>query len=93
MYDKNLIRAINNKVIPVAAYPMNVFNFSEVKLKELDQMIKTELKSNNMLGGQSSNERLYLKRNVRGRGLKSLRVVYKETKMKLACYMATSESK
>ena len=93
LYDKNLIRAVNNKVIPVAAYPISVCNFSETELKELDQMIKTELKSNNMLRRQSSGERLYLKRIVWGRGLKSLRVVYNETKMKLTCYMATSESK
>ena len=26
LYDKNLIRAINNKVMPVAAYVMNVCN-------------------------------------------------------------------
>ena len=56
LYDKNLIRAINNKVVPVAAYPMNVCNFSEVELKGLDQMIKTELRSNNMLGRQSSED-------------------------------------
>ena len=72
---------------------MNVCNFSEVEVNKLDQIIKTELRSNNMLGRQSSGERSYLKRKVGGRGLKSLRIAYKETKMKLACYMATSESK
>ena len=65
LYDMNLIRAINNKVIPVTTYPMNVRNFSEVQLKELDQMIKTKLRSNNMLGRQSSEERLYLKQKFR----------------------------
>ena len=40
LYDKNLIRAINNKVMPVAAYVMNVCNFSKGELEELDQMIK-----------------------------------------------------
>ena len=49
-YDKNLIRAINNKVMPVAAYVMNVCNLSKGELEELDQMIKRELRSNNMLG-------------------------------------------
>ena len=48
--DKNLIRAIKYKVIPEVAYPMSVYNFSEIELKELDHMIKTELRSNNMLG-------------------------------------------
>ena len=93
LYDKNLIRAINNKVMPVAAYVMNVCNLSKGELEELDQMIKRELRSNNMLGRQSSEERLYLKRKVGGRGLKSLRVVYTETKIRVACYMAASDSR
>ena len=33
LYDKNLIRAINNKVMPVAAYVMNVCNFQKESLK------------------------------------------------------------
>ena len=40
--DINLVRAINAKVIPVAAHPMNVFKFSNRELKELDQVIKWE---------------------------------------------------
>ena len=93
LYDKNLIRAINNEVMPVAAYVMNVCNLLKGELEELDQMIKRELRSNNMLGRQSSEERLYLKRKVGGRELKSLRVVYTETKIRVACYMAASESR
>ena len=34
--DINLVRAINAKVIPVVAYPMNVCKFSNGELKELD---------------------------------------------------------
>ena len=34
--DINLVCAINAKVIPVAAYPMNVCKFSNGELKELD---------------------------------------------------------
>ena len=40
--DVNLVRAINTKVIPVAAYPMNVCKFTGGELKELDQVIKQE---------------------------------------------------
>ena len=43
--DVNLVRAINTKVIPVAAYPMNVCKFTGGELKELDQVIKRELRS------------------------------------------------
>ena len=70
--DRNLMKAINSKVIPVAAYPMNVCRFSKEELLELDQIIKRQLRRNNMLGRQSSDERLYLKREEGGRGLKSL---------------------
>ena len=38
--DANLIKAINMKVIPVAAHAMNICKFSIGELKELDQIIK-----------------------------------------------------
>ena len=60
--DKNLVKVINTKVIPVAAYPMNVCKFTQSELTELDQVIKRELRKNNMLGRQASDERLYMKR-------------------------------
>ena len=46
----NLVRAINAKVIPVAAYSINVCKVNGRELKELDQVIKCELRSKNMLG-------------------------------------------
>ena len=42
--DANLIKAINMKVIPVATYAMNVCKFTVAELKELDQIIKKELR-------------------------------------------------
>ena len=48
--DANLIKAINMKVIPVAAYAMNICRFIVGELKELDQTIKRELRGKNMLG-------------------------------------------
>ena len=50
--DVNLVRAINTKVIPVAAYLMNVWKFTGGELKELDQVMKRELRSKYMLGKQ-----------------------------------------
>ena len=90
LYDGNLIRAINCKVIPVAAYPMNVCRFSMNEVNELDIIVKRQLRNFNMLGRQSSDERLYLSRNSGGRGLISLRDVYLATKVRVACYMAKS---
>ena len=40
---KNLVKAINMKVIPIAAYPMNVCKFTQSELTELDQAIKRDL--------------------------------------------------
>ena len=91
--DVNLIRAINTKVIPAAAYPMNVCKFSKGELNELDQIVKKELRMKKMFGRQSSDERLYLKREDGGRGLKSMRDTYEETRLRVACYMACSDNK
>ena len=81
--DVNLVRAINTKVIQVISN----------KLKELNQVMKCELRSKNMLGKQSSDERLHLRREDSGRGIKSLKNIYKETRLRVACYMAWSENK
>ena len=88
--DINLVCAIDAEVIPVAAYPMNVCKFNNGELKELDQVIKREMRSSNILGKQGSDERLYLKRGDGGRGIKSMRDVYQETRLRAACYMACS---
>ena len=56
--DANLIKAINMKVIPVAAYAMNICRFNVRELKELDQTIKRELRGKNMLGKCASDKRL-----------------------------------
>ena len=41
--DANLIKAVNMKVIPVAAYAVNICCFNVGELKELDQTIKREI--------------------------------------------------
>ena len=85
--DKNLVKAINMKVIPVAAYPMDVCKFTQSELTELHQAIKRDLRKNNMLGRQASDERLYMKRKDGRRGLKSLREVYEETRLRVGCLL------
>ena len=91
--DANLVRAINAKVIPVAAYTMNVCKFTAGELKELDKVIKREMRAHNILGKQASDERLYLKRGDGGRGIKSMRDVDQEKRLRVACYMACSKNK
>ena len=69
---------------------MNVCKFSNGELKELDQVIKQEMRSSNILGKQGSDERLYLKREDGGCGIKSIRDVCHKMKLRVACYMACS---
>ena len=87
--DANLITAIKIKIRPVAAY--SLFNVGE--LKELDQSIKRKPQGKNMLGEQASDEQLFLKREKGGRGLKSHRDTYKETRLCVTCYMANSTNR
>ena len=91
--DRNFISTINFRVIPVIAYSTNVCKFSKRELKELDQIVKRELRSKQMLAKQASDERLYLKREDGGRGLKSIKDVYKETRLRVACCILKSENR
>ena len=61
---KNLVKAINTKFISLAAYPWNVYKFDQSELTKLDQVIKRDLRKNNMLGQQASNEHLYMKKRL-----------------------------
>ena len=88
--DANLMKAMSMEAIPVAAYAMNICRFNDGELTELDQTIKRELRGKNMLEEQASDKRLYLKREEGGRGLKSLKDTYKETRLRVTCYIAKS---
>ena len=78
--DKNLMKAISCRVIPVAGYVMNICNLGKGELDELDMTVKNALRREGFHGRQSSYERLYSKRNEGGIGLKSFKEVYDETK-------------
>ena len=48
------------------------------------------MRSGYILGKQGSDGRFYLKREDGGRGIKSMRDVYQETRLRVACCMACS---
>ena len=75
--DKNPVKAICTEV-PTSAYPMNVCEFTQSKLVELDQVIKRDLTKNNMLERQASDEQLYMKRKGGGRRLHSEKFMKKQ---------------
>ena len=70
---------------------MNVIRLSETRLKELEIVLKRELRKINMHGRLSSDERLYLPRKLGGRGLKCIKDAYEETNIRIACYLSKSE--
>ena len=48
--DENLIQAFKLKVNPMVVYLMNICKLTKVELNGLDQIVKWELRMNNMLG-------------------------------------------
>ena len=57
--DKNLMKAIYCRVIPVAGYIMNVCVVRKVELEELDKMIEDIMQERKFCGRQASDERPY----------------------------------
>ena len=88
--DCNLVKALNTRALPVVSYVMNICHFGEGDLNELDQIVKRKLREKRMLGRQGSDERLYMRRENGGRGLKSFKDIYIETKTRVALYLHKS---
>ena len=85
--DKNLVKAINTKAVPVAAYRMNFCIFTQSELTELDQVIKRDLRTT---GKQWT---IVHERKNGARRLKSLRQVYEETRLRVGCYVFVSDNR
>ena len=71
---------------------MNVCDFNQKQIDDLDKLIKKALRDKGMHGRQASYKRLYLIVEDGGRGLKSMKDVLEDTKVKVACYMAYRNS-
>ena len=89
---KNLIKAINTRLVSDASYALNVCDFNQKQINNPDKLIKKALLKKGMHGRQASDERLYLKVKDRGSGLKSMKDVQEDTKVRVACYMAYQNS-
>ena len=72
LYERNLIKTINTRLVPVASYVMHVYDFNQKQIDDLDKLIEKALHGKGMRGLQASDERLYLKAENGGRGLKSM---------------------
>ena len=67
LYDKNLMQAINIKVVPTVAYAMNIIKFTKTELAELDIIVKRVLRDRKMHGRICSDERLFYLGNMEER--------------------------
>ena len=61
LYERNLIKTINTRVVPVASYVMDVCEFNQKQIDDPDKLIKKALRNKGMRGRQANDERLYLK--------------------------------
>ena len=57
---KNLIKAINTRLVSDASYALNVCDFNQKQIDNPDKLIKKALRKKGMHGKQASGERLYL---------------------------------
>lgn len=84
---KNRITAINTLALPVVTYSFNIINWNLSELKRLDSKIRKQLTCNRMLHPKSDVDRLYLPRNIGGRGMIQLELSYKTSTIGLSSYL------
>ena len=91
--DKNLMmKEINYWVMPVAGYVMNICYLGKSDLDELDMTVKSLLRKEGLHWRQSSDDRLYSKKNKGATGFKSFKEAYDETITRVTCYTAVATS-
>ena len=88
--DHNLMKPINCRVTPVAGYVMHASNLGKIDLDKQNMVVKSVFQRKRFHGKKSSDDRLYSKKKEGGRGLKSFKKVYDETKTRVPCYMPTA---
>ena len=86
----NLMKAINCRLVSVAGYVMNVCVMARNNLEKLEKIVKKILKIEGFYGRKTSDEQLCTKNKDGGRRLWCFIDIYKEAKVIVVCYMATS---
>ena len=71
---------------------MNGCDFNQKQIDDLDRLVKKALCDKEMHARQVRDERLYLKVEDGGRGLKSMNDVQEDTKVRVACNMTYQNS-
>jgi hypothetical protein len=91
LYERNFVKAINSKAMASVRYTMNICHFTKTELKELDVKMRKLLIEKRARGIQESVERMYMPRNMGGRGFISFELMYKMTKVSIAVYLALTK--
>ena len=92
LYERNLIKAINTKVMGLVRYTMMVCHYTKTELRELDMKLRTTMVEYKARNNEDSIERMYLPRKVGGRGILSFELVYNMTKILVAIYLCLTDT-
>ena len=74
----NIIKAINSWVAPVVRYTAGIIEWTQAELKDLDRKTRKLMSAHHALHSQSDVNRLYLPRQVGGKGLLQIRHTVEE---------------
>lgn len=87
----NTIKAMNTWAIPVIRYTAGVVDWTLAELEELDRKTRKTMTINHALHPRSDVDRLYLSRNIGGRGMLQVRQTVEEECRALAEYVRDSQ--
>ena len=91
LYAGNMMRAVNAWAVSVVRYTAGVLDWKEQELQALDVKTRKILTMNGAFHMRSSVDRLYLKRNVGGRGLISVEDCVRKEELGLREYVRASD--
>ena len=91
LYARSLISAINVWAVSVVRYTAGILDWKEKELQALDVKTRKILTRNGVFHMRSSVDRLYLKRQVGGRGLMSIEECVRKEELGLCEYVKASE--
>ena len=88
----NVIKAIYSWAVSVVRYTAGIIDWTQAKLEDLDQKTRKLMLAHHALHPQSDVDRLYLPRQVGGRGLLQIRQTVEEEKRALNDYIKKSST-
>jgi len=84
----NLVRAVNSYVLPTISYGLGVVNWTQEEVQKFDRLVRRTLKDNKAHHPRSSCIRLYLPRDMGGRGFISVEQLRDRAYIRLARYVS-----